>query len=49
MTGLMRLGLGWGLDKMMMMPVEPSVHDSDKEKKILEDSDFEHEELLLDL
>jgi hypothetical protein len=49
MTRLMRLGLGWGLDKMMMMPVEPGVHDYDKEQKILEDSDFEHEELLLNL
>jgi hypothetical protein len=45
----MRLGLGWGLDKMMMTQVEPSVHDSNKEQKILEDSDFEHKELLLDL
>jgi hypothetical protein len=45
----MRLGLGWGLDKMMMTLAEPSVHDSDKEQKILENSDFEHEELLIDL
>jgi hypothetical protein len=37
----MKLGLEWGLDKMMMTLTEPSVHDK---KKILEDV-----ELLLDL
>jgi hypothetical protein len=44
----MRLELGWGLDKMMTL-AGPSVHGFDKEHKILEDSDFEHEALLLDL
>jgi hypothetical protein len=48
MTVLMMLGLEWGLDKMMML-AEPSVHDFDKKKKIMEDNDFEHVELLLDL
>jgi hypothetical protein len=33
----MRLGLGWGLDKMMMTLVEPSVLDFGK-KKILGDN-----------
>jgi hypothetical protein len=47
MTMLMMLGLEWGLDKMMTL-AEPSVHDFDKKEKILEDSDFEHVELLLD-
>jgi hypothetical protein len=37
-----------GLDKMMTL-AELSVHDFDKKEKILEDSDFEHVELLLDL
>jgi hypothetical protein len=45
----MKLGLEWGLDKMMRTLAEPSILDSDKEKKILEGSDFEHEGLLLDL
>jgi hypothetical protein len=44
----MMLGLEWGLDKTMML-AEPSVHDFDKKEKILEDNDFEHVELLLDL
>jgi hypothetical protein len=44
----MTLGLEWGLDKMMTL-VEPSVHDFDKKEKILEDIDFKHVELLLDL
>jgi hypothetical protein len=44
----MVLGLEWGLDRMMTL-AEPSVHDFDKKEKILEDSDFEHVELLLDL
>ena len=44
MTVLMTLGL----DKMMML-VELSVYDFDKKEKILEDNDFEHVELLLDL
>jgi hypothetical protein len=46
---LMKLGLEWGLDKMMMMVVEPSIHDFGKKKKILGDNDFEDVELLLDL
>jgi hypothetical protein len=37
-----------GLDKMMTL-AEPSVHDFDRKKKIMEDNDFEHVELLLDL
>jgi hypothetical protein len=48
MTVSMMLGLEWGLDKMMTL-AEPSIHDFDKNEKILEDSDFEHVELLLDL
>jgi hypothetical protein len=44
----MKLGLEWGPNKMMTL-TEPSVHDFDKKKEILEDIDFEHEELLLDL
>jgi hypothetical protein len=46
---LMKLGLEWGLDKMMMMLVELSIHDFGKKKKILGDNDFEDVELLLDL
>jgi hypothetical protein len=42
----MKLGLEWGLDKMMMTLVEPSVHDK---KKTQEDNDLEGVELLLDL
>jgi hypothetical protein len=42
------LGLEWGLDRMMTL-AEPSVHDFDKKEKILDDSDFEQVELLLDL
>jgi hypothetical protein len=34
----MRLGLEWGLDMMLMTPVEPSVLDFGKEKKILGDN-----------
>jgi hypothetical protein len=45
---LMMMGLEWGLDKMMTL-AEPSIHDFDKKKKILEDNDFEDVELLLDL
>jgi hypothetical protein len=45
----MKLGLEWGLDKMMMMLVELSIHDFGKKKKILGDNDFEDVELLLDL
>jgi hypothetical protein len=37
----MMLGLEWGLDKMMMTLAEPSVHDFDKKKKILGDTDLE--------
>jgi hypothetical protein len=48
MTTLMKLGLEWGPDKMMTL-VEPSVHDFDMSGEILEDIDFEHVELLLDL
>jgi hypothetical protein len=48
MTVSMMLGLEWGLDKMMTL-AEPSVHDFDKKEKILEDIDFKHVELLLDL
>jgi hypothetical protein len=44
----MTLGLVWGLDKMMTL-AEPSIHDFDKKEKILEDSDFDHVELLFDL
>jgi hypothetical protein len=33
----------------MMTLAEPSVHNSDKKEEILEDIDFEHVELLLDL
>jgi hypothetical protein len=46
---LMKLGLEWGLDEMMMTLVEPSVHDFGKKKKILGDNDFEDVGLLLDL
>jgi hypothetical protein len=42
----MKLGLEWGLDKMMMTLAEPSVHDK---KKIQEDNDLGDVELLLDL
>jgi hypothetical protein len=42
----MRLGLGWGLDKMMTL-AEPSVLDFGK-KKILRDNDVEDVELPLD-
>jgi hypothetical protein len=45
----MKLGLEWGLGKMMMTLAEPSVHDFDKKKKILGDNDLEDVELLLDL
>jgi hypothetical protein len=48
MTVLMILGLEWGPNKMMTL-AEPSVYDSDMKVEILEDIDFEHEELLLDL
>jgi hypothetical protein len=48
MTMSMTLGLKWGPDKMMTL-AEPSVYDFDKKKEILEDIDFEHVELLLDL
>jgi hypothetical protein len=34
----MKLGLDWGLDKMMMTLVEPSVLDFGKRKKILRDN-----------
>jgi hypothetical protein len=46
---LMKLGLEWGLDKMMMTLVEPSIHNFDKKKKVLVDNDLEDVELLLDL
>jgi hypothetical protein len=49
MTVLMKLGLEWGLDKMMMTLAELIVHDFDKKKKILGDNDLEDVELLLDL
>jgi hypothetical protein len=42
-TGLIRLGLGWGLDKMMML-AKLSVLDFGKEK-ILGDNDVEDVEL----
>jgi hypothetical protein len=45
----MKLGLEWGLDKMMMTLAESSIHDFDKKKKILGDNDLEDVELLLDL
>jgi hypothetical protein len=45
---LMTLGLEWGPDKMMTL-AEPSVHDFYMSEEILEDIDFEHVELLLDL
>jgi hypothetical protein len=45
----MRLGLEWGLDMMMMMLAEQSIHDFDKKKKILGDNDLEDVELLLNL
>jgi hypothetical protein len=48
MTMSMTLGLEWEPDKMMML-AKPSVHDFDMSKEILEDIDFEHVELLLDL
>jgi hypothetical protein len=32
---LMKLGLEWGLDKMMMTLVEPSIHNFDKKKKVM--------------
>jgi hypothetical protein len=37
-TMLMRLGLEWGLDMMMMTLTKPSVLDFGKEKKILGDN-----------
>jgi hypothetical protein len=37
----MKLGLEWGLNKMMMTLAEPSVHDFGKKKKILGDNDLE--------
>jgi hypothetical protein len=46
---LIKLGLEWGLDKMMMTLAELSVHDFGKKKKILGDNDLEDVELLLDL
>ena len=48
MTVLMTLGLEWGPDKMMTL-AEPSVHDFDMLEESLEDIDFEHVELFLDL
>jgi hypothetical protein len=45
----MMLGLEWGLDKMMMTLAKPNIHDFDRKKKILGDSDLEDVELLLDL
>jgi hypothetical protein len=48
MTVLMMLGLEWGLEKMMTL-AKPRAHDFDRKKKILEDNDFKHVELLLDL
>jgi hypothetical protein len=42
------LGLEWGPTKMMMLS-ESSIHDFDMLEEILEDIDFEHEELLLGL
>jgi hypothetical protein len=48
MTVSMTLGFEWGLDKMMML-AEQSVHDFDKKEKILEDIDFEHVELPINL
>jgi hypothetical protein len=48
MTVSMTIGLEWGPDKMMTL-AEPSVHDLDMSEEILEDIDFEHVELLLDL
>ena len=48
MTVSNMLGLESGLDKIMTL-AEPSVHNFDKKEKILEDNDFEHVELLLDL
>jgi hypothetical protein len=44
----MMLGLEWGPNKMITL-AEPSVHDFDMSEEILEDIDFEHVELLLDL
>jgi hypothetical protein len=44
----MTLGLEWEPDKMMML-AEPSVHDFDMSEEILEDTNFEHVEFLLDL
>jgi hypothetical protein len=44
----MMLGLEWEPDKMMML-AEPSVHDFDMSEEILEDTNFEHVEFLLDL
>jgi hypothetical protein len=35
---LMKLGLEWGLDKLMMTLAEPSVLDLGKKKKILGDN-----------
>ena len=48
MTVSMRLELGWGLD-MIMTLAEPGDHDWGTMEGILEDIDFEHVELLLDL
>jgi hypothetical protein len=44
----MTMSMMLGLDKMMTL-AEPSIHDFDKKEKILEDIDFEHVELFLDL
>jgi hypothetical protein len=41
-------GPEWGPTKMMMLS-ESSIHDFDMLEEILEDIDFEHEELLLGL
>jgi hypothetical protein len=48
MIASMMLGFEWGPNKMMTLD-EPSVHDFDMSEEILEDIDFEHVELLLDL
>jgi hypothetical protein len=45
----MKLGLEWGLAKMIMTLAELSVHDFYNKKKILGDNDLEDVELLLDL
>ena len=48
MTVSMMLGLEWGPD-MMTTLAKPSDHDWGMMEGILEDIDFEHVELLLDL